>query len=171
MIAWVGRLLNAWAECVRLGESDVAGIGYPSGSGPAVVAELSRARRSGADKRTAAVLRAGLSAGVTAHAVASRPSRVFNRAPMLGDVERLDRFISAELSEADRTLLEVFYVDVFHSADEKAGLLGCAQCVMYRRVNELHVMIDKYFRPAAAVRDEAALSSMELDRLMAALSG
>jgi hypothetical protein len=171
MIAWVGRLLDAWAECVRLGESDVAGIGYPSGSGPAVVAELSRARRSGADKRTAAVLRAGLSAGVTAHAVASRPSRVVNRAPMLGDVERLDRFISAELSEADRTLLEVFYVDVFHSADEKAGALGCSRSGMFAKVADLHVVIDRYFRPAAAVRDEAALSSMQLDRLMAALSG
>ena len=170
MIAWVGRLLVSWAECVRLGESDVAGIGYPSGSGPAVVAELSRARRSGADKRTAAVLRAGLSAGVTAHAVASRPSRVVNRAPMIGDVEKLDRFISAELSDADRQLLEVFYVDVFHSADEKAGVLGCAQCVMYRRMNELHVMIDKYFRPTAAVRDEAALSSAQLTRLLAELS-
>ncbi|POP53079.1 hypothetical protein [Zhongshania marina] len=171
MIAWVGRLLDSWAECVRLGESDVAGIGYPSGSGPVVVAELSRARRSGADKRTAAVLRAGLSAGVTAHAVASRPSRVVNRAPMLGDVERLDRFISAELSEAERTLLEVFYVDVFHTADEKAGRLGCSRSGMFAKISELHVVIDRFFRPSAAVRDEAALSSAELDRLLAALSG
>jgi hypothetical protein len=170
MIAWVGRLLDSWAECVRLGESDIAGIGYPSGSGPAVVAELSRARRSGADKRTAVVLRASLSGGVTAHAVASRPSKVVNKAPMLGDVERLDRFISAELSECDRRVLDVFYVDVFHTAEEKAGALGCAQCVMYRRVNELHVVIDRYFRPAAAVREEAALSSAELSRLFDAIS-
>jgi hypothetical protein len=170
MIAWVDRLLESWAECVRLGESDIAGIGYPSGSGPPVVVELSKARRSGADKRTAAVLRASLSGGLTAHAVASRPSKVVNKAPMLGDIETLDRFISAEFKNADRRLLDVFYVDIFHTANEKAGALGCARAVMYRRVSELHVLIDRFFRPSAAVREQAALSSDQLSRLIDGLS-
>lgn len=170
MIAWVDRLLVSWADCVRLGGSDLAGLGYPSGSGPVAVAELTKVRRSGADKRTASVLRAGLSAGVSAHGVATRASRVANRAPMRGDVEKLDRFISVELSDADRRLLEVFYVDVFHTAEEKAGSLKCSRSGMFARVGELHLMIDKFFRPMAAVRDEAALSAVELDRLMVALS-
>jgi len=170
MIAWIDRLLGQWAECVRLGDTDLAGLGYPSGSGPVAVAELSRARRSGADKRTAVVLRAGLSAGATAHGVATRASRVANRAPMRGDIERLDRFMSAQLSEADKRLLEVFYVDVFHTAAEKAGVLGFAVCVMYRRLDELHLVIDRYFRPNAVLREDARLNALELQRLMLALS-
>ena len=170
MITWVDRLLVRWAECVRLGDSDLAGLGYPSGSGPVVVAELSRARRSGADKRSAVVLRAGLSAGVTAHGVATRASRVANRAPMRGDVEKLDRYISAQLSEADKRLLEVFYVDVFHTAEEKAGELACAVCVMYRRVDGLHSVIDRFFRPSAALREESSLNAAQIERLLVALS-
>lgn len=170
MIAWVDRLLCSWAESARLGGADLAGLGYPSGSGHVVVAELSRARRSGLDKRTASVLRAGLSGGVTAHGVASRPSKVVNRAPMRGDVDKLDRFILTRLSDADRRLLDVFYVDNFHTVAEKAGVLGCAQSVMYDRVNALHVSIERFFRPAAHLRDEAALSAAQLSRLVAALS-
>lgn len=170
MIAWVDRLLVSWAECVRLGGGDLAGLGYPSGSGPAVVAELSRVRRSGADKRTAAVLRAGLSAGATAHGVATRSSRVANRAPMRGDVDKLDRFVAGHLDDAERRLLEVFYVDDFHTRAEKAGMLGCAVCVMYRRVDGLHLAIDRYFRPNAVLREEARLNAVELERLMVVLS-
>lgn len=170
MIAWVDRLLVRWAECVRLGDSDLAGLGYPSGSGPVAVAELSRARRSGADKRSAVVLRAGLSAGVSAHGVATRASRVANRAPMRGDVEKLDRYISAQLSDADKRLLEVFYVDVFHTAEEKGGILGCSRSGLFARVGELHEVIDRFFRPTAAAYDDAALNAAQLERLLVALS-
>lgn len=173
MIDWVERVLVRWADQCRLSSPDLAGLGYPRGASSIVLAEPSRAKRR-VDKnnpRPAGVLRAGLSGGVMAHGVATRSSGGCRAGTMPADLERLDRFVIAELGSDEQRLLEVRYVDNFHTVAEKAGVLGVSVSTMYKRLDALHVRIDNWFRPGAAARVKAAAVDREIASLMAAVSG
>ena len=161
MIAWIDRLLVRWAEAYRLGGCDLAGLGYPSGSAQVVVMAPSRARRRGNDRKRAAVLRAGLSGGVTAHGVATRPGKGVSKVVMPADVQRLDQVICAELGADWRRLLEVVYVDDYHSADEKAGSLKISVRTMWRRLDVVHERLERLLRPAAPLSVDAELAALE----------
>ena len=161
MIAWIDRLLVRWAEAYRLGGCDLAGLGYPSGSAQVVVMEPSRARRRGNDRKRAAVLRAGLSGGVTAHGVATRPGKGVSKVVMPADVQRLDQVICADLGADWRRLLEVVYVDNYHSPEEKAGLLGVSLATMYRRLDVVHERLERLLRPSAELSVDAELAALE----------
>lgn len=168
MIPWVQGLLERWAAEMRAEAAVALGLASsPSWVGGAALGRYTRARRR-PDGRRASVLRASLGGGLTASGVSSGRGGP-RQAVLRGDVDRLDRFVGG-LPADDQALLAVMYVEGAHLTEaEKAGRLGVSVPTLWRRLDRVHVSIDRHFRPAAYGEAVDAGYDDETDRLISAL--